>query len=765
MYTTAVQVVTAAAAAAAAANAVTQSSNHTVSMMPTTPRLKWRQARARASSAAASTSHWVTSQLNQLGSMPAPMPMTTSISAPNNSSHVDAMRHQVTWPFEQNLDDQADFASRIIYALWCRERPATLPQLPADGTGPSTTMLTAHIQSDWAEFACGQPAPSEFQKFTHELLSITQLHPSVTLLAIYYVYRLVLSNPTIRGASGSEMRVWTVALALANKYLDDHTYRASTWRQLTGLATKELTQMEFEMLRALNWSLYTTHDAFVAWSHWLVALRRRYEHDLQSRMPISPVPLTPTRAAKRHWTHLDEQQHGHTLATSQAIYSPGPRSAGAGEAFSWPAPPLPPSSTASHSAMEVSYESGAVESGPLVATRRRRTSRSGAMPVAWAVASSGAPVPSSTAVTVAPARVSMPDVVLNMELHPPTTSVLPPALLPVDVALASQMRVPVSQTESTTTCYATNTPTHHVSMMTQAHVMPTGITTTATNAAYGLTNRSGVANWPSGQDNTCASANVRPTGMSASHMPCPMSNTTSVAVDANHGLLTPVDGQPIGSRLMSATDMKWTPGLALAQRSSRRAPPPPALQMPQPCTGFALTDHQRSHVTDTVTPTRSTPTATTINYASNAIMSGMDVSSQPSMEKATDMSNAAAAVVISAYQHAMSSVSSVPASTSMPFPTVQPMPPLAIHPTTKSTVTPPPSRGPSKQTSATMSMPVPYQYTSSVQPMTTTATSLECAPMPTYHALAIAPDTVKASYATSTPFRMPTYEPAIGYVA
>ncbi|KAI8056044.1 hypothetical protein BDF22DRAFT_600096, partial [Syncephalis plumigaleata] len=104
-----------------------------------------------------------------------------------------------------------------------------------------------------------------YRQFCHEILRVTQLHPSVILLALYYVYRLVFLNPEIRGAVGSEMRVWTVALALSNKYLDDHTYRASTWRQLTGLSTKELTQMEFEMLQALSWSLHITPDSFRGW--------------------------------------------------------------------------------------------------------------------------------------------------------------------------------------------------------------------------------------------------------------------------------------------------------------------------------------------------------------------------------------------------------------------------------------------------------------------------------------------------------------------
>ncbi|RKP05357.1 hypothetical protein THASP1DRAFT_32803, partial [Thamnocephalis sphaerospora] len=119
--------------------------------------------------------------------------LTKAAAAAPHDTHAEATR--VTWPFDQTLDDQADFASRVVYALWCRERPAHLPAMAPDGQ--STTELVAHVQADWAEFACGRPAPVEFRKFCHELLRITQLHPSVTLLALYYVYRLVLLNPTI----------------------------------------------------------------------------------------------------------------------------------------------------------------------------------------------------------------------------------------------------------------------------------------------------------------------------------------------------------------------------------------------------------------------------------------------------------------------------------------------------------------------------------------------------------------------------------------
>lgn len=49
------------------------------------------------------------------------------------------------------------------------------------------------------------------------MLSTTQVTQNVILLALMFVYRLKMTNPSVRGRPGSEYRLLTVALMLGNK--------------------------------------------------------------------------------------------------------------------------------------------------------------------------------------------------------------------------------------------------------------------------------------------------------------------------------------------------------------------------------------------------------------------------------------------------------------------------------------------------------------------------------------------------------------------
>lgn len=58
---------------------------------------------------------------------------------------------------------------------------------------------------------------SAFKKWAYGVLSTTQVTQSVVLLALLFVYRLKMTNPGVKGRSGSEYRLLTVALMLGNK--------------------------------------------------------------------------------------------------------------------------------------------------------------------------------------------------------------------------------------------------------------------------------------------------------------------------------------------------------------------------------------------------------------------------------------------------------------------------------------------------------------------------------------------------------------------
>lgn len=60
-------------------------------------------------------------------------------------------------------------------------------------------------------------ARPEFVKWTRDVLSTTQVSSNVVILAMLFIYRLKIANPSVKGKSGSEYRLLTVALMLGNK--------------------------------------------------------------------------------------------------------------------------------------------------------------------------------------------------------------------------------------------------------------------------------------------------------------------------------------------------------------------------------------------------------------------------------------------------------------------------------------------------------------------------------------------------------------------
>lgn len=63
-----------------------------------------------------------------------------------------------------------------------------------------------------------------FRLFCQNIIKSTQISSSCIVVALFYIYRLRFAYPSIRGSMGSEVRLFTTALVLANKFLDDNTF-------------------------------------------------------------------------------------------------------------------------------------------------------------------------------------------------------------------------------------------------------------------------------------------------------------------------------------------------------------------------------------------------------------------------------------------------------------------------------------------------------------------------------------------------------------
>ncbi|KAI9323159.1 cyclin-domain-containing protein, partial [Dichotomocladium elegans] len=104
-----------------------------------------------------------------------------------------------------------------------------------------------------------------FKVFCQKILKATQISCACVLLALYYIHRLHSAYPSIRASIGSEARLFTTALILANKFLDDNTFTNKTWSDVSNIPVRELNIMEMEFLSALNYNIYLHHTQFFAW--------------------------------------------------------------------------------------------------------------------------------------------------------------------------------------------------------------------------------------------------------------------------------------------------------------------------------------------------------------------------------------------------------------------------------------------------------------------------------------------------------------------
>ncbi|KAH9465704.1 hypothetical protein Pst134EA_013575 [Puccinia striiformis f. sp. tritici] len=261
--------------------------------------------------------HPTPATINYSSSHSQPRPPAIELSTPNQSPSPSL---PVRPP---PMNKIAEFAAQMMCYLWFAE-PSTLRRTQAfyqhqqqqqsppptsssysDASSPTTTASTTSSSSASASVAASSstaatsathlstnnPSPlsititqaqlvpnPEFVMFIHNLLNTTQVSHSVVLLALFYIHRLKCLN-AIKPNSKSEYRIGVVSLMLANKMLDDHTYTAKTWSEVSRLPLGSLNDGEIEFLRGLHFELHVNIRDFSAWFkllHGMVHLKDRH---------------------------------------------------------------------------------------------------------------------------------------------------------------------------------------------------------------------------------------------------------------------------------------------------------------------------------------------------------------------------------------------------------------------------------------------------------------------------------------------------------
>ncbi|KAK9461219.1 cyclin-domain-containing protein, partial [Lipomyces oligophaga] len=158
---------------------------------------------------------------------------------------------------------------------------------------PSQTLVHCSSSSQLILLPVCVPTP-EFRAFVSAILSRTQVSRSVVALALLYIYRLKLKSPAIVGTPGSEYRIFTTGLVLANKFLDDNTYTNKTWAQVSKLPVNEIGIMELEFLKHICYDLLVSRSAWADWGRLLavfVRVRKNASFACLSN-PSSPIHAT-----------------------------------------------------------------------------------------------------------------------------------------------------------------------------------------------------------------------------------------------------------------------------------------------------------------------------------------------------------------------------------------------------------------------------------------------------------------------------------------
>ncbi|APA11101.1 hypothetical protein sscle_07g058710 [Sclerotinia sclerotiorum 1980 UF-70] len=170
----------------------------------------------------------------------------------------------------------AEFAAQITCLFWF-ESTDTLKRAENSWAG-STTIERLRPEA----------FPSVgFTKWVVTILMTTQVSQNVILLALLFIYRLKSINPVVKGRSGSEYRLLTVALMLGNKFLDDNTYTNKTWAEVSGISVTEIHIMEVEFLSNMRYSLLATEDEWKEWQRKL----GKFGSFCDRAVKLSPPPM------------------------------------------------------------------------------------------------------------------------------------------------------------------------------------------------------------------------------------------------------------------------------------------------------------------------------------------------------------------------------------------------------------------------------------------------------------------------------------------
>lgn len=209
-----------------------------------------------------------------------PAPTSTPTGSERNTAAAAMTMHSLSIParISPNGGDLAEFMAEAAALFWF-ETPKVLEQVEKMQNPASGTSILP--------LAPSAVASPHYKKWVSTVLSTTQITQNVAILALLYIYRLKMANPTVKGRPGSEFRLLTVAVMLGNKFLDDNTYTNKTWADVSAISVNEIHVMEVEFLSNMRYSLLVSPSE---WEQWLDKLARFWSYLQLAQQAPSPSP-------------------------------------------------------------------------------------------------------------------------------------------------------------------------------------------------------------------------------------------------------------------------------------------------------------------------------------------------------------------------------------------------------------------------------------------------------------------------------------------
>ncbi|KAI9487530.1 MAG: cyclin-domain-containing protein, partial [Benjaminiella poitrasii] len=209
------------------------------------------------------------------------------------------------------ITEIAEFSSTMVYLMWHARRQSVMDLHSNSKSDTLTQNNNTSLEQTRVIADMANMTSAAFKKYCRQILSATQLSESVILLSLKYIAMLLQNNPNIQGADGSEYRLFTVALMLANKFLDDNTFTNKTWSEVSGMKVTDLNIMELEFLDVLKFKLSVHKEEYERWRTALFGFRSLLLNvpvEIQRQKLMETMALSVNNSQQQWYQQQQQQQ-------------------------------------------------------------------------------------------------------------------------------------------------------------------------------------------------------------------------------------------------------------------------------------------------------------------------------------------------------------------------------------------------------------------------------------------------------------------------